>query len=141
MVKYLVGLQWAEIKVYPHVDKVAGFRWAACRYLPERNPTETENALISLAPRLAGIVACAMAPLAVFLSLWSLPVTLIWLIFWGAGIVDLINGSMGISQYSDLKKAAVGFKISPWLLRPLMLMALPTLTVIALYVVAFLSGF
>jgi hypothetical protein len=141
MVKYLVGLQWAEIKPYPHVDKVAGFRWAGCRYLPERNPTPTENALISLAPRLPGIVACAMAPLAVFLSMWALIPTMLWIIFWGAGIVDLINGSLGISQYSDLKKAAAGFKISPWLLRPLMLLALPTLTVISLYVIAFLSGF
>lgn len=136
MAKYLVGLEWYKIKVYPHIDKVAGFRWAACRYLPKRNPTPTEDALISLAPRLPGIVACALAPLFVFFASFGITPALIWLIFWGSGVVDLINGSMGISQCSDLKKAVANLKISPWLLRPLMISALPTITMVVLLVVA-----
>lgn len=140
MAKYLVGLEWYKIKVYPHVDKRLGFVWASTRYMPKRKIESTERALISLTPRLPGIVACALAPLFVFLGIFGDIPSLLWLIFWGAGVVDVITGSMGISKTSDLKRAAYELKLSPWLLRPLMLLALPTVSVVVLLAVTLIAS-
>jgi len=81
-----------------------------------REATPDEDYQISIAPRYANMVACAMFPLT---ALMSGPFAWLWAVFWAAGLVDLVYGSIGYSQYSDLRKAAVVKGISPWLLRGL----------------------
>lgn len=107
MAKKRVGLKWYRLKLYPHKYN-GSWRWAACEYMPEKPPTPVDEALISLAPRIPDLFACWLfvgTPMVHWLFGSGL-FTLIWFIFFGAGIVDLINGSLGLSPHSDLQKAA-----------------------------------
>jgi len=112
--KKTIGLEKYELKIFPHTDPVAGFRWAACKYWYKEEPTDKQRAIISLAPRIPDYVAFVAFAFAGLMSGW---LALVWAIFWGAGLVDLINGSIGYSPYSDLRKAADSLKCSPWYLR------------------------
>ena len=112
--KKTVGLAKYELKIFPHIDPTAGFRWAACKYWYEQKPTAGNQALISLAPRIPDALAVIMFALTGLMSGW---LALVWGIVWGAGIVDLIVGSIGYSQFSDLRKAAVSIEWDPWILR------------------------
>jgi hypothetical protein len=67
---------------------------------------------MSIAPRFADLLAVAALPFAWLLHGWCF---WIWSIFWGAGLVDLITGSIGWSDRSDLRRVADGF--GPWVLR------------------------
>lgn len=116
MAKRTVGVTKYEMKLYPHKGPGGGIRWGSVRYWMEREATPDEDYQISIAPRYADMLACAMFPLTVC---FAGPVAWVWAVFWGAGLVDLINGSLGISEHSDLKKAAKVKGISPWLLRGL----------------------
>lgn len=51
-----VGLVKYEMKLYPHKGEY-GFRWASVRYWTKREPTDKEQAIISLAPRIPDLVA------------------------------------------------------------------------------------
>ena len=79
-----------------------------------KEPTDEDKAWISIAPRFPGVLAAFMFVLTGFTSGW---LALIWAIFWGAGLVDMFVGSLGISQYSDLQKAAKGFGRVPLMFR------------------------
>ena len=126
--KKLVGVSKYKIKPYPHIHPTAGFRWAGVEYWPERKIEPTESALISLAPRLPDMLAAAMCPLALLVgSLLGLFPAVAWFLFWGSGVVDLLQGSMGYSEYSDLRKAAAALNISPWILRSFAIISLPSL--------------
>jgi len=112
--KKTVGITKYELKIFPHVDPVAGWRWAACRYWMKRQPTDKEEAQISLAPRIPDSLAVIMFIFTGFMTGWP---ALLWGVFWGAGLVDLIVGSLGISQHSDLQRGANKLKWNPWALR------------------------
>ena len=45
------------------------------------------------------------------------PLAIFWLIFCSGALVDLLVGSFGISDRSDLKRASAALDISPWWLR------------------------
>jgi len=126
--KKLVGVSKYKIKPYPHVHPTAGFRWAGVEYWPEREVEPTESALISLAPRLPGMLATMMCPFTLLIgALLGLFPAVMWFIFWGAGVVDFLNGSVGYSEHSDLKKAAKALNISPWVLRSFAIISIPSL--------------
>jgi len=101
MAKKRVGLEWFKLKLYPHMNE-GSLRWAACEYLPKKQPTPEDVALISLAPRIPDLLACWLFILTPLFSGWF---AVAWFIFFGAGIIDLINGSIGFSPNSDLQKA------------------------------------
>lgn len=101
MAKYLVNAKLVYIKTWPHIDPVAGFRWGSVRY-SSRLPTELEQTWIYIAPRIPDLLALIMLSFVICLDSHLF---IAWSIFWGGGVVDLINGSMGISEYSDLKRA------------------------------------
>ena len=113
MAKKLVGVTKYEMKLYPHRYN-GELRWGSVKYWMKRQSTDDEDYFISIAPRLPNMLACALFPLAAFMNGWF---ALVWMIFWGAGIVDLMYGSIGWSEYSDLIQAAVSKKINPWRLR------------------------
>ena len=115
--KLLVGADLEEMKLYPHVDPVAGFRWGSVQWRWKgRPPTDKAWAGIMFAPRLPNLAAALGFP---FVGL--LPVTgtlfVALCVFVGAGLVDLGNGSMGMGKYSDLRRGAGYLKKSPWLFR------------------------
>ena len=70
----------------------------------------------------------------VFFSLFPIPWNYIWLIFWGAGLIDLLVGSLGISPYSDLRRAAESLNINPYILRVIGF-ALITLSIISGFII------
>lgn len=91
-----------EFKLYPHIDPQAGFRWAAIRWLylgvP---PLSGEQALIFIAPRFPDLLAVILTPL-----VWLMPwpwLGALWLVLMGAGLVDLMVGSVGYNALSDLR--------------------------------------
>ena len=65
-------------------------------------PSEKGTILILLAPRIPDLIASVMLPLMVFLPF---PWGLVFSVFWIGGILDLLNGSMGIHPKSDLRLA------------------------------------
>jgi len=101
--------------LYPHKDEAGNFYFAKVQWLWDPNEVKpNELALIYLAPRLMNIVAALALP---FAALFPLPWMIAWIIFWGAGIVDFFVGSMGINEYSDLKRAAAALNIEPNIIR------------------------
>lgn len=101
--------------LYPHRDEAGNFYFAKVQWNWDASKvSDTENAAVYLAPRLMNIVAAIAFPFAFLLPLaWMIA----WIIFWGAGLVDFIVGSMGQSEYSDLRLAAKHMKINPNILR------------------------
>lgn len=115
--KALVNAELLSMKVWPHVDEKAGFRWGAVRWQwTDRQPTDNEHALILFAPRLPGLLAAVGFPLT---ALAQGHAAMVLAILVGAGLVDLANGSLGISEHSDLKRGAAKLQQSPWLFRSL----------------------
>jgi hypothetical protein len=102
MAKKRVGLEWFKLKLYPHMNE-GSLRWAACEYMPKKQLTSEDIVNISLAPRIPDLLA---AWLFIFTPIFSGWLAVAWFIFFGAGIIDLINGSIGLSPNSDLQKAA-----------------------------------
>lgn len=111
--KFVNVVKW-KMKLYPHKAEDGSWRFAAVWYWMDRNFTPKEQFAVSLAPRLPGLVACVLFPLG---ALFSGPLYLLWSMFWGGGVVDLLYGSIGVSENSDLKKAARASGKSPWLFR------------------------
>lgn len=110
----IVGVRRYAFKLYPHIYNGRWY-WSRVSYLYERNPDDREQAWISIAPRYADLVAAIALPFAALMpDVWLFHA---WTILFGAGVVDLWTGSTGISKTHDLRKASVGFEISPWLLR------------------------
>jgi hypothetical protein len=113
--KCTVGVTDYEIKIFPNKHPVTReWRWASYQCWFKREPTPDEQAIISLAPRIPNFIAVIAFMFATLMNGWLL---LIWAIFWGAGLVDLFVGSLGISEHSDLRKAATSLECSPWVLR------------------------
>ena len=132
MAKKLVGMQRYDLKVYPHRTKSNMFVWASCQYWLNRKATDKEDGLISLAPRIPDALAVLMFPLAGLMSGWLF---IFWAVFWGAGLVDLFNGSLGIRVQSDLRRASVSFKINGFLMRivGMTFVAASVVTALAIY--------
>lgn len=91
-------------------------RWASCTFSPSRKPTNKEELIVDLAPRVPDLLAAIMFPLAFlftpFTFLWFL-----WVIFWGAGLIDFLIGSIGTTSHSDLQRASRRLKINPIFIR------------------------
>lgn len=106
-------LSW---KLYPIPGMYEGnWYWARITWvyqLPEMSGWEVF--FTSIAPRMPGIVA---GILFMFLSLLSGPFQILWIIFWGFGLIDFIWGSIGRSPASDLQKASEAVGWNPWILR------------------------
>jgi len=108
-----VGLSSWHIYLWPaKIDGhwVFGYSTWECK-----QPTSPEQkGMICLAPRavdLVGAVGFGLTPL------FSGVGFIVWGVLFGAGVVDLIVGSLGISPISDLRKASEVFAWSPWRLR------------------------
>lgn len=113
-----VGVSWYSLRVYPHFG-FGRFNWASCIYFVKKDPSRREQALISLAPRIMGTVAATLFPLSgILINSYGVDmITAIPLIFLVSGILDVIVGSLGISDSSDLVIAASALQISPWKIR------------------------
>ena len=108
----LTDIKWW---LYPHRDEAGNFYFAKVQWNWNAEPASPiHNAIIYLAPRVMDIVAAIALPFAV---IFSVPWMIAWIIFWGSGIVDFIVGSLGISEYSDLKRAATHLTIDPNIIR------------------------
>jgi len=103
-----------KIKPYPH--KYNGkFRFAGAYWIWDGpSPAKEAQGLISLAPRLSNFVAIELAFLTFLLSGTA---KMFLLIFCAAGVIDLIVGSIGYSDGSDLRKAADKLEVNPWRIR------------------------
>ena len=110
MADKLIGVTDVEMKLYPHMYG-GSFWWAFVFYRLQRAPRKQEQFLISLAPRIPDLIACALAPLAFLFGIYPLGILL------AGGIIDLFVGSLGRSPLSDLQKAASTGYMSEWELR------------------------
>lgn len=108
------GIQWFKIMLFPHKYK-GTFRFAGCEYLPKREMTKEEYGFVSFAPRIPDLIAAIALPMAGFFDFGVYYA--MWITFWTCGLVDFFIGSLGISKYSDLRRASACFNISPWILR------------------------
>lgn len=114
MVATTAGVKSWSIRLLPH--RIDGrFYWASARWETKRDPTPTEKAYIYLAPRIGGLAAVIMFPF--FGAIPDPLVSGLWFAVLGGGIVDLIIGSIGYSEFSDLRRAADAWETSPWALR------------------------
>lgn len=113
--KLLMKAQDFKFKLYPHLNEQKKFLFASVSwFVPATTRTDTKEALVLLAPRVMSLVAVVAFP---FLLLFSMPMAQFWAILWGAGLVDLFVGSLGISAESDLRKAGKLLKFNPTLIR------------------------
>tara|TARA_Y100000590_G_scaffold468588_1_gene651889 strand:- start:771 stop:1973 length:1203 start_codon:yes stop_codon:yes gene_type:complete len=125
-----------KFKLYPHKNKSLGFVWASVSWKPEKRLSDSEFAWVSIAPRFPDILAVILFPL------WALmpngTAMLIWGAIWGAGLIDLFVGSLGISKTSDLRRAAKGWECNPWILRinGMMLILVSAVTGVLLFLYA-----
>ena len=102
-------------KIYPHFEG-SSFVFASVTTAYAGDPlSNRENAMQLLAPRVLDLLAVILVPLAgLFVAPW---LQALWLVVWGAGIVDLAVGSNGISETSDLRRASDALGWNPWILR------------------------
>lgn len=105
----------SSFKLYPHVVPGKGFVWASVEVEYKGVLNSTEEIAVSLAPRILGFLALCLLPLASLFPFVWLQVG--WVVFWGAGLVDFVVGSIGSSEESDLKKASKELGWNPWVLR------------------------
>jgi hypothetical protein len=109
----------AKIKLYPHFFEHNGkrtLRFASVSYNYYGDyPTGIHGALINLAPRFMNILAALLFPLGlIIITPW---LQMCWFIFWGAGLVDFLWGSIGTSEQSDIMKASKNLKINHMIIR------------------------
>jgi len=113
--KLLMKAQDFKFNLYPHINEQKKFLFASVSWItPGTTRTDTKEALVLLAPRVMSLVAVIAFP---FLLLFSMPLAMFWAILWGAGLVDLFVGSLGISKASDLRRAAELLKFNPTVIR------------------------
>lgn len=115
VLKQYVKIKTVKFRFYPHKLQSGQFAFASIRWTADRKLNEHQLAKMSIAPRIPNL-------LSVFLfTLWGImPTTtlmLLWILFWGGGLVDLFVGSLGIRWESDLQRASRGFKINSWVIR------------------------
>jgi hypothetical protein len=112
--KLLLGARNPKFKLYPHKYKDT-FRWASVRYTVTTDRfLPAGRALISLAPRLPGLIACTLMPVGLLLSGY---LQIVWFMLFGSGVVDYMMGLIGKSPHSDLQKASAFLGMNPWRLR------------------------
>jgi len=110
------GITKYSINVFPTFSPRLLFGY--CDYDLKRKLTAREQVIVSLAPRIPDAVAVLAFPVVGYLGNVVDPAfAIMYGVFWGAGIVDLMVGSMGMSPHSDLRKAATDGNINPWKLR------------------------
>lgn len=117
-VKATIGYQWYKVNLFPqwYGNKWWQVRFGLIQWMPNigKPATPRQKALISFAPRFANFIAAALFPLfALFPGYWSL----LWIMIFGAGLVDFAVGSIGYTEISDLKKGSAALGISPWIAR------------------------
>lgn len=111
--KRLVGVTNWRIRPWPQV-RDGTLLWGSAEYVLSRAASPREEAGILLAPRgldLVGAIGFIMTPM--FQGPWFS----VWGVLFGAGLLDLALGSLGISDISDLKRSSRALGWSPWYLR------------------------
>jgi hypothetical protein len=116
MARLLVGISYWEINLIPKIKeaKLLRIQFASCFYIPLKRSTKQQQAAISLAPRIPDVLGAIALP---FVSLMPAPISYFMMVFFGSALVDLFVGSIGMSEESDLRKAAENIDLSPWTLR------------------------
>ena len=130
------GLKEYKIKPYPHRYK-DGFRFAGCYWTSNEKISTRNRAFVSLAPRVADLLAVLflllLAPLHSIISIFIfIPLVMLF----GAGLVDFFVGSIGNSPNSDLARAAKGLNISEQYIR-IPGFSIITLTVLLFFIILF----
>lgn len=101
--KVLLKAKDFKYKLFPHIDENKKFLFASVSWMAtEENKNDTKEAIVLLAPKVMNVVAAIAFP---FLLLLPMPFAMAWAILWGAGLVDLFVGSLGISSESDIRRA------------------------------------
>lgn len=102
--------------LYPHRDEDGNFFFAKVQWLWETQPSDSKWwwAALYSAPRAMNLVAAVSFSLT---SLFNSPWSLVWMVLWGAGLVDFLVGSIGYSEKTDLRRTASALGLDPWVLR------------------------
>lgn len=113
MAKILLQGSNFELHLLPsyHLDRGWVFGYCRCRY--SIDASTWKQGVFFLAPRIPNILAAIALQFVYPTTMASLALVIII----GAGLIDLIVGSLGISPISDLQRASTLFNISPWYLR------------------------
>ena len=119
-----------HMKLWPHITN-GTFRWAAVYYVLYRRLSPHNNVRIAMAPRVPDLIAATALP---FAGCFNDPHAItIWLSIWGAGVINFIVGSLGISAQSDLRQAARGLLINAWELRVVAFMLIIPSVILTLF--------
>jgi len=117
-VRMFRNVSWYRIVPAPHWNDAGAFQWASVEWTHTGEPlTPGEAAVVKLAPRAPDLLAALLTPVvAAYVETWvgAIPLVLI-----GAGLVDLLIGSLGISPASDLRVASEALQWPPMKLRVL----------------------
>lgn len=112
----MAPLKWVRWWLYPHRDEDGNFFFAKVQWLWDSQPKDDkwQWAALYSAPRVMNSVASLVFP---FSFLFESPWCFIWMIVWGAGLIDFSVGSVGLREYSDLCRTATALELNPWVLR------------------------
>lgn len=102
VLKHFKHVKSYTIKVYPHYSPSLGFVFAEVSYDYDGTLTEYELGVVSIAPRVADLLAV------ILLALGTWDVYL--LILLGGGVVDLLRGSYSRHPESDINRYCRAFK-------------------------------
>ena len=118
MAKILINVTDWSIRPYPHIyeddDGKRYFVWALSMWTYQGEVTSKQTAAIYLAPRIPDVIAACLLQL-----YWIMPqsfLTLLLVVFGIGGIVDLVVGSVGRSDISDITRASKALGIPQWIL-------------------------
>jgi hypothetical protein len=117
----LAGARVQHFRPWPHITADRRFvfgsmSWVSLYELSAPSGRSWRLALISLAPRIPNAVAALVLPFGPLFDGWT---EVVWAMVWGAGLVDLGVGSLGVSPWSDLRRGARALGRPAWVFRVL----------------------
>mgnify|MGYP003965752031 FL=1 len=115
ILKQYVKIKTVKFRFYPHVLKSGQFAFASITWTANRTLNEYQSAKVSMAPRIPDLLSVILFVFWGTMSTTTL--MLLWILFWGGGLVDLFVGSIGVNRESDLQRMSRGFKINSWVIR------------------------
>ena len=111
--KLLGNVEWWKIKLLPH--KYNGKFYFARSYWAYKDglPTVNKQGMILLAPRVLNVLSTLTAITLMGTAFASFGHTAFMIMLLG-GTVDLLVGSLGLTEQSDLRVASEKFNVTPW---------------------------
>ena len=106
--------EWS-IKPYPNKAKDGHWRFASASWIWKGGaPSLKRQGMVNVAPMFSSTFAISLVSITFFLTGIA---KMLMLIFCAGAVINLISGSTGLSEFSDLKRASKRLSINKWIIR------------------------